>query len=77
MNRSQFDEMRLSESFLNRSQMINRFQFDEMRSFELSHQKHIRRSTSRERTHVAQYIENRYMSLDVSRMSMRHSLNRD
>ncbi len=77
MSRSQFDEMRLFESFLSRSQMINRFQFDKMRSSKSSHQKHIRRSTNRERTHVAWYIENKYTSFDVSRMNMRHSLNRD
>ncbi len=53
MNRSQFDEMRLSESFLKPYQMINRSQFDEIRSSESSHQKHIRRSTSQERIHVA------------------------
>jgi hypothetical protein len=52
ISRSQFDEMRLSESFLNRSQMMNRFQFDEMRLSESFHQKHIRRLISRERAYV-------------------------
>jgi hypothetical protein len=65
--RSQFDEMRLSESLLSRSQMINRSQFNEMRSSESSHQRHIRRSTNREQTYVTRHVENKYASFAESR----------
>ncbi len=68
MSRSQFDEMRLSESFMSRSQMINRSQFDEMRSFESFHQKHIRRLISREQTYVIRRVENEHASLAESRL---------
>ncbi len=60
MSRSQFDEMRLSKSFLSRSQMMNRSQFDEMRLLESSHQRHIRRLTNREQTYVIRWIEARH-----------------
>ncbi len=68
MSRSQFDEMRLFESFLSRSQMMNHSQFDEMRSFESSHQKHIRRSTNRERAYIIQQVEIEHTSFANSRL---------
>ncbi len=50
MSRSQFDEMRLSESFLSRSQ------------------RHIRRSTSRERAYVVRQVKNKHTSFARSRL---------
>jgi hypothetical protein len=59
MTRSQFDKMRLFESFLSSSQMMNRSQLDEMWSFESSHQKHIRRLKSQEQAYVTRWVKTR------------------